>query len=393
MRKKELKLVKVKITGININNYVKRIIKNKIPIIKLIPINYKEVHMVIRYSDYLKIKNIPSIYEITLIDNYGLLKLKSIVKKNLIIIISLLISLTFLYALSNVIFEVEVIHSKSNVRKLVLNNLEEYGIKKYTWKKNFTQLEDIKNKILDNNKESLEWIEIIPSGVKYIVKVEERLINKVEDGYQYQSIISSKNATIVDIKALKGEKVSSIGTYVRKGDKIISGVINHTDGTTSLVKATGKVIGEVWYKVEVEYPYAYKEEILTGKSNKVLSINFINKKYSLFNYSKYKEFNTKSKILLKHNFLPFYVSIDKQYELKVIDDILTEEEAISKAVELSKNKLQTGNSKIISIEDVKIVSKNLKESKVELNLFFKVHEDITSYIEETLPNDDGNNIN
>ena len=393
MRKKELKLVKVKITGININNYVKRIIKNKIPIIKLIPINYKEVHMVIRYSDYLKIKNIPSIYEITLIDNYGLLKLKSIVKKNLIIIISLLISLTFLYALSNVIFEVEVIHSKSSVRKLVLNNLEEYGIKKYTWKKNFTQLEDIKNKILDNNKESLEWIEIIPSGVKYIVKVEERLINKVEDGYQYQSIISSKNATIVDIKALKGEKVSSIGNYVRKGDKIISGVINHTDGTTSLVKATGKVIGEVWYKVEVEYPYAYKEEILTVKSNKVLSINFINKKYSLFNYSKYKEFNTKSKILLKHNFLPFYVSIDKQYELKVIDDILTEEEAISKAVELSKNKLQTGNSKIISIEDVKIVSKNLKESKVELNLFFKVHEDITSYIEETLPNDDGNNIN
>ena len=393
MRKKELKLVKVKITGININNYVKRIIKNKIPIIKLIPINYKEVHMVIRYSDYLKIKNIPSIYEITLIDNYGLLKLKSIVKKNLIIIISLLISLTFLYALSNVIFEVEVIHSKSSVRKLVLNNLEEYGIKKYTWKKNFTQLEDIKNKILDNNKESLEWIEIIPSGVKYIVKVEERLINKVEDGYQYQSIISSKNATIVDIKALKGEKVSSIGTYVRKGDKIISGVINHTDGTTSLVKATGKVIGEVWYKVEVEYPYAYKEEILTGKSNKVLSINFINKKYSLFNYSKYKEFNTKSKILLKHNFLPFYVSIDKQYELKVIDDILTEEEVISRAVELSKNKLQTGNSKIISIEDIKIVSKNLNESKVELNLFFKVHEDITSYIEETLSNDDGNNIN
>lgn len=393
MRKKELKLVKVKITGININNYVKRIIKNKIPIIKLIPINYEEVHMVIRYSDYLKIKNIPSIYEITLIDNYGLLKLKSIVKKNLIIIISLLISLTFLYALSNVIFKVEVIHSKSSVRKLVLNNLEEYGIKKYTWKKNFTQLEDIKNKILDNNKESLEWIEIIPSGVKYIVKVEERLINKVEDGYQYQSIISSKNATIVDIKALKGEKVSSIGTYVRKGDKIISGVINHTDGTTSLVKATGKVIGEVWYKVEVEYPYAYKEEILTGKSNKVLSINFINKKYSLFNYSKYKEFNTKSKILLKHNFLPFYVSIDKQYELKVIDDILTEEEAISRAVELSKNKLQTGNSKIISIEDIKIVSKNLNESKVELNLFFKVHEDITSYIEETVPNDDGNNIN
>ena len=383
MRKKELKLVKVKITGININNYIKRVIKRNISIIKLIPINYKEVNLIIRYSDYLKIKDMPSIYKITLIDSYGLLKLKSIIKKNIIVIISLIISLAFLYTLSNVIFKVEVVHSKSNVRKLVLDNLKTYGVKKYTWKKNYQQLEEIKNKILDNNKDSLEWIEIITSGVKYIVRVQERLIDKTEDGYQYQSIISSKNATIVDIKALKGEKVSSIGAYVRKGDKVISGIINNTNGTTTLVKATGKVVGEVWYKVNIDYPYVYKEERLTGRNNKVLSINFINKKYSLFNYSKYKEFSTKSKILLKHNFLPFYVSIDRQYELKIIDDILTEEEATSKAIEVAKNKLQAGNNRIISIEDVKIVAKDTNESKITLNLFFKVHEDITDYIEET----------
>ena len=383
MRKKELKLVKVKITGININNYIKRVIKRNISIIKLIPINYKEVNLIIRYSDYLKIKYMPSIYKITLIDSYGLLKLKAIIKKNVIVIISLIISLLFLYALSNVIFKVEVVHSKSNVRKLVLDNLEIYGVKKYTWKKNYQQLEKIKNEILDNNKDSLEWIEIITSGVKYIVRVQERLIDTTEDGYQYQSIISSKNATIVDIKALKGEKVSSIGMYVRKGDKVISGIINNTNGTITLVKATGKVVGEVWYKVNIDYPYVYKEERLTGRNNKVLSINFINKKYSLFNYSKYKEFSTKSKILLKHNFLPFYVSIDRQYELKIIDDILTEEEATSKAIEVAKNKLQAGNNRIISIEDVKIVAKDTNESKITLNLFFKVHEDITDYIEET----------
>lgn len=386
MRKKELKLVKVKITGINITNYIKRIIKSKMTIIKLIPINYKEVNLIIRYSDYLKLKDMPSIYKITLIDSYGLLKVKSILKKNVIVIISLIISLIFLYTLSNIIFKIDVVHSKSNVRKLVLDNLEEYGVKKYTWKKDYQQLEKIKNEILSNNKDSLEWIEIITSGVKYIVKVEERLIDKVENGYKYQSIISSKNATIVDIKALKGEKLSSAGVYVKKGDKVISGIINNTNGTTTLVKATGKVIGEVWYKVNIEYPYIYKEERLTGKNNKVLSINFINKRYSLFNYNKYREFSTKSRILLKHNFLPFYVSIDKQYELKIIDDILTEEEAISKAIELAKNKLQTSNSRIISIKDAKIISKDTNKSKIALNLFFKVHEDITDYIEETISN-------
>ena len=48
-------IIKIKIEGKNIDNYIKRIIKKKINIIKLIPISYKEVHLIIKLSEYEKI--------------------------------------------------------------------------------------------------------------------------------------------------------------------------------------------------------------------------------------------------------------------------------------------------------------------------------------------------
>ncbi len=35
----------------------------------------------------------------------------------------------------------------------------------------------IKNKILEENKDTLEWLEIIRNGTKYTIRVEERIIN------------------------------------------------------------------------------------------------------------------------------------------------------------------------------------------------------------------------
>ena len=41
-------IIKIKVEGKNINNYIKRIIKRKINIIRLIPISYKEVHLILK---------------------------------------------------------------------------------------------------------------------------------------------------------------------------------------------------------------------------------------------------------------------------------------------------------------------------------------------------------
>ena len=86
-------IIKVKVEGKNINNYIKRLIKDNINILKFIPISHKEADIIIKYEDYLKIKEYRTIYKLKVISKYGKLKLLSFIKKNIYMFISLIIGI------------------------------------------------------------------------------------------------------------------------------------------------------------------------------------------------------------------------------------------------------------------------------------------------------------
>lgn len=373
-------IIKIKIEGKNINNYIKRLIKRKINVIRLIPISYKEIHLVIKYTEYKKLIKYKSIYKISIIDTYGKTKIKKTLKKNFILIISLLIGLIIIIALSNVIFSIEVIHEDKEIRSLVKKELTNNGVKKYAFKKKYKDLESIEDKILENNKDRLEWIEIICLGTKYIIRVEERKVNKNKEIYQYQSIVSTKNAIITEIKAIKGEKVKNINDYVKKGDTIISGYITHPNNTTSITMAEGEVYGEVWYKVSVDYPFVYQEEKLTGKTKTIYVLNFITKRFSFFDFEKYKSFKTKDKILLSNSLLNINLLKEKQYELIIKDEVYPEDIAITKAKDYIKQKLKSDNPNIQKIKEITILQKEETDSKLKLKFFIKAIENIGSIV-------------
>ena len=50
--------IKIRVSGRNINNFIKRIIKNNIKIVKLTPRSHKEIDLIIDYNDFQKQKNI-----------------------------------------------------------------------------------------------------------------------------------------------------------------------------------------------------------------------------------------------------------------------------------------------------------------------------------------------
>lgn len=369
-------VLKIEVTGRNIDNYIKKLVKAKINIIKLVKVDYKTIYIYVNYEDYLKIKRMKTIYSIKVISKLGGLRLKYFIKRNIIMFSFIILSIILLFILSNIIFSIDVIHSDSKLKKLIYQQLEYNGIKKYRFKKSYDELEKIEDKILEDNKDKLEWIEIIESGTKYIIRLEERLLNEEEDGNDYQNIVASKSAIITDINAIVGEKVKNINDYVAKGDIIISGNIIKPDNSSILKHASGSVLGEVWYTVNVEYPFIYKEETLTGKSKKVLVLNFFNKRISLFDFNKFNSFKSNKKVLLYNNFLPINLTYEKQYEVNVIDEFLTEEEAINEAINIAKDKLVKNNDKIIKIKDVSILNEYIYPSKVKLKLFVSVIEDI-----------------
>lgn len=373
--------IKVLVEGKNINNYIKWLIKKKINIINLDIIDHSKAEIIINYQDYNNICKYSKTYKIKIIKKYGFLKVLEIIRKRIYIICSIIISIIFLYFLSNVIFSIDIVSNNSEIVRLISSELKKYDIEKYKFKRSYSYLTSVKNEILNNNKDKLEWLEIVEDGTKYIVKLVERKKQGEIEEYEFQSISTTKDALIKSIKALSGEKVKEINDYVKKDEIIVSGIITKPDGTEIYTKAQATVYGEVWYKITVEYPLVYREEMVTGKNKEVISINFLDKKFSLFHYKKFKEFKIITSNIIESNILPISISKDKQYEVLVKENIYTWEEAITNAVEYSKVQLLANNSKINSIIKMEILDKEITDSKVKLNLFVSVLEDITKIIE------------
>ena len=341
--------VKISVRGRNVNLFIKRLIKNKINIIKVIPKSYKEVLLIVDYNDIDRINKIKTIYSIDIISYYGTLRIFKYIKKNIFIISFLIIGIIMIYILSNIIFSIDIIHSNSNIISLVDSELKSHGIKKYSFVKSYKEIEKIKKDILEGNRDNLEWLEIIRNGTKYIVRVEERIINKDNNSSNNYSIVAKKNAVIKSITAYSGEKVKDVNTYVKKGEEVISSYVTMPNNERVFSSANGKVIGEVWYNVSVDYPYYYNEVLYTGKKRRVISFNILSKSYSLFNFKKYKSFDINRKYIYKSSITPVSLSIDYEYETKIINDIYTYDTAKEKAIMVAKDKLKEKYKDIIDI--------------------------------------------
>lgn len=385
MKDKILKIfsssIKIKVTGRNINNFLKRLINNNINIEKVIPISHKEIDLIINYQDLDKVLKLKTIYNIKIVRYYGKLRIIKRIKKDIFILSSLLISLLLIYTLSNVIFKVEVIHSNKNIIKLVTKELEDNGIKKYKFVKNYQEIEKIKKKILEKNKDTLEWLEIIREGTKYTIRVEERIINNKPKDNKIYNIVASKNAVIKNIYAESGEKIRSINTYVKKGDIIISSDITLPNNEKISKTASGKVQGEVWYNINIEYPYQYHEIKYTGNKKKVLVLNLLNKRISFFDFHKYKTFNRNIKYIFNNNITPISLIYEDEYETNIINEVYDYNTAKEKAITKAKDKILEKYPNIKDITNIKIIKEEDKKNKISLNLFVTCLEDITEYQE------------
>lgn len=375
--------IELEIKGKNIERFIYKLAHNHIELLEIKYFKNNIVHIKIYKDDYPKIIKLKSIYEVDVIEAYGLIKLKKIISVNKFIIIAIFFGFALFIFLTNVIFKVEVIHSSSEVRNFLTYELKSFGMEPYSLKKNFKEISKIKNEILEKYPDKIEWLEIETVGTKYVVRVELREIPDKSHEEVNRNVIAKKDALIKKITAEKGVIVKTINSYVKKGDVIISGDVSLNEEVKGSVSATGEVYGEVWYTLTVEYPFVYYEERLTGKSKNVLALKLINKSFELF--SPFKDKKITETIIIKNSLLPIKLVKEKQDELIIVDQVLTEEEAINKAIELAREKMEKELQEQEYIVSDKILKVNIKEDKVALDVFFVIYENITDYAEIVPP--------
>lgn len=366
-------MIKIKITGKNPNYFLNELIKRNINIYNLSKSNNYLI-IIISYKDYLKILEIKTTYKIKVLRKYGILRIKELIKRYLSYILFFIIGIIINVILSNMIFDIEVIHPSKEIVNLVKQDLKELGIEKYRFKKN---IKSIKEKILLKEKEKLEWLEIETIGTKYIIRVEERKINKKEEICTPRNIVSKKEAIILEIKSSSGEIVKKINDYVSPNDVIISGLIHNKEDIVSIRCADGIVYGETWYKVKLSIPKEYILEELTNNKNIGLNIKLSNKNLDINN--KYKSFKRNNIYTLHSNIIPIYINITKYLETKIIKKLYTINNVDEIALKLSEKEINKKLRKDEEILSKKVLKKSINNSKIEVDVFIKVKEDITSY--------------
>lgn len=369
---------RIKITGKDPKYFLRHLIVKKIKLYNIIE-DHDGISLTVDEVDYAKILKMKTSYNIQIINRFGVAKLRYLLLKYKYILSFLFLTLGFMIILSHFIFFIDIIHSKEEIRELVENDLKEFGISKYRFRVSYAKKEEIRNKILEKEKDKIEWLEIDRIGTRYIVNVEERLIkdNKVDN--EVRDIVAKKDAMILNIEAETGEIVRKKYEYVRKGDTIVSGTIKNKENEVSKVKAEGKVYGEVWYSVTVELPKKYYEEKKTGKTSKALTLRIANKKISVPFSKDNKSYISEDSPILENNLIPIKLVLETKHEIEIIDKEYNMDNSSSEAIKLATKKLEDRLDEQSMILSKKVLKKTLKNSKIIVEIFFKVRENITDY--------------
>lgn len=301
-------------------------------------------------------------------------------------IISVIISLTLLIFASQVVIDVKVIHSDKDVRSLIENELYGLGIKAFTMKKSFSELQDIKAQIKEDYPDDIEWLEIVDDGMRYIIRVEERIITDKEKARPYCNVISKRDAVILSSVASKGQSVVGTNDFVKKGDILISGSIKFNEATKAHTCAEGTVYGNTWYRVSVSIPLEYEEKKYTGKKKYNLGIENGSVYTRIFKIH-YEDYDVEKTRLLHLGSFSLYK--EKVLETKTEKGRYTDEEALKEAKKKARENLQVKLDDEAVILNEKVLQSEIYDSIISVDIFYSVKEIISERVEATIPEEEG----
>lgn len=364
----------------NSNKFLNYLIYNKIYYDSLN--KYNEYFVLdVSYDDYLYIRRR---YKCHIVKYYGKKNIVNIYENNKYVLLSLIISFMLLFLLCNTIFDIKINSDDKDIVNIINDSLKDNGIGVYKRKVSFDKLNSIKNKILEDNKDTLEWIEIREKGCIYYIDVTPRVkSNNNVDNSLPSDIVAEKDGVIKHIVVHRGSKVIDNGDYVKKGDILISGNIIKNENVIDKVHSEGVIYAETWKTVNISIPFKRIDYVYKKTINHYYLDIFGHKFTISGKYDSDNTINKKSIVLDKpYLFFKLYKEEKKIYDYNEV--ILNKEEAYNEALNRS---IDVINKKLSSDEYIiskKVLKKEVKRSKINLEVFFKVYEKIgvTSEIQD-----------
>ena len=370
------------------DDYYKFINKLQCIKIKVLEIKYENKYIYLKIENkYLdKLNKYLVSYKFSIVKEIGVYNLFKKIKNNYIFFICILLGGVLFLILSNLVIKINIIHENSEIREIIKDELDEYGIKVLSFKKKYKELDKIRNEILDKYPNRLDWMEFDVDGMIINVRIEERIITDTSKDDKICNLVASKSGIINDILVEQGEVKVNINDYVNEGDVLVGGVITYNDETKRVTCASGEVYATTWYTVDVKIPFEYTEYIETGAKKYNIIWEYNENKHQILR-DRFDSYNSNLKNVFK--IFDFNLYIETEMETEKISKKYSEDEAlevgINKAIENVEIKLGEKDE----IIDKKVLKKVVNNSTMDIEVFVIVKELISIEQEITLDLNEG----
>ncbi|MBQ7760769.1 MAG: sporulation protein YqfD [Clostridia bacterium] len=282
-------------------------------------------------------------------------KRKGLLFGGIFLIFTLLISSKF-------VWQINVYGEEKMSKEEVLEELSQNGLAVGTSISSINY-DSLHNKILLNSNK-IAWISVNIDGNIANVNIKETKNEEIKHEEKYGNVVANKEGQICSIKLIEGEKVVKIGDIVKKGDLLISGIIDSQAQGVLYCKANGVVNAYTHTEIVVETSYVQTTKKYVSVDVQQKAINILGNNINFF-IKHNKNTQNCDKIEIKKNLklfnidnLPIFLTQTKLYEYELIENTFTKEQAVDLAFIELRKKLD------LALSDAELVS---KEVSVEYN--------------------------
>lgn len=279
-------------------------------------------------------------------------------------IAGILIFCTIVYILSLYIWNISLLgghyHTQEAMTKFLKQNQIYAGLQKK--RINCQEIEEL----IRGTYKDIGWVSAEIKGTRLIIKITEtKMPSPAVTATKPCHIVAKKDCIITEIVTRTGTPKAEVGSVVKKGDILVSGIVDIVgDYEEEVVKepviADADIIGKTYYDYKDAFPLNYVKKVYTGKSKKGYDLSLLLKKINLYNprnpYGKYDIIVNRYMLHLNENFyLPIEYSVTDYMEYNEVKKKYSEAEAKAIAEEKLQRYLDD-----LSENDVIIIQNNVK---------------------------------
>lgn len=292
-----------------------------------------------------------------------------------IFIVGFALFIAIIFALSSLVWDIEVQGNEKIPTEDVLMAAREEGIYPFQWIFRM-QKQDKLSAELTRKLPGTSWVGVSRSGTRITIQVVEATRPKEQSLHSPSHLISSSDAIITNIYAERGQPEVKKHERVRKGQVLIAGIQGN-----SYVVAKGEIKGIVWHEYNIEVPLVRKQNVYTGEK-KVRGYLYFGKTavqitgYGSVQFAQFQTLSELDPLTWRSWKLPFGWMSEKLLETTEIQLKLSAKQAKEDGIERALRDIYAKHGVESKIVSQKILHEKSDNGKVYMKVLFEVEQDI-----------------